>query len=144
MSGKFIKINVKVCQLLCIALMMAIAFAGVRMLLNDLITPAHIHESSTMPSEALATQMHEHNHENVGRHIHEPSVRSFEMIIASDHETGDHLSAEKSVSKLSFDCDLLAIFLFESGVAQNIYSYVKEMPLVSAVAPRLDRPPISL
>jgi hypothetical protein len=143
MLGKFTKINVKSFQVLCIALMFAVAFAGVRMLLNDLITPAHVHGRLTMLSEAPAAQVHEHNHENVGRHMHEPSVRSFEMIVTSDHETGDHLSAEKSVSKISFDCDLLAIFIFDSGVAQNIYSVVKRMPLVSFVVPRLDRPPIS-
>jgi hypothetical protein len=138
---KSAKPNLKIYQPLCIFLMLAVAFAGVRLLLSDLTTPAHLHGRLIGPSVASA-QAHEHHHSSVSRHMHEASVRSFEIIVTIDHETGDSFNEEKSVSKISFDCDLALSGQLDPLPSRSVYSVIKMTPLSSVVAPRADRPPI--
>jgi hypothetical protein len=135
-------------KLICLVLMLAVGFAGIRLLLNDLVTPAHLHVPVSVAGQITAlttsTDMHEHQHTSVHRHIHETSFRSFQMVVTSDHETGDDFSAEKSASKVCFDCDLTGLFHRSEVSSKATFGINTFDALTSTVRPRLDRPPISI
>jgi succinate dehydrogenase hydrophobic anchor subunit len=136
----FSKPTVTLNKLICLVLMLAVSFAGMRPLLNDLVTPAHLHLPLSSTATGTAINMHEHS--SVDRHIHESSFRSVKMIVSIDHETGNDFSAEKSVSKVSFDCDLLATYHRSEIASKSTYGTIAPHVFTSALRQRIDRPPI--
>jgi hypothetical protein len=142
MASALIQTTLKLRKLICVVLVFAVGFAGLRFLLNDLVMPAHIHVSTLTSAISSSTHAHEHHHSSVSRHIHDAGFRSFEMVVTSDHETGNDFNAEKSVSKISFDCNLSTSFSQYVRNFKHTYDVKDSTERASVVSPRLDRPPI--
>jgi hypothetical protein len=142
MVSALIQTTLKLRKLVCLVLVLAVGLAGMRLVLNDLVTPAHIHASTLKPAIGSSTHAHEHHHASVSRHIHDTGFRSFEMVVTSDHETGNDFSAEKSVSKISFDWNFSTSFSLYAINTKHAYDTKASSERASVVSPRLDRPPI--
>ena len=124
-------------RFLCLCLIFSMAFIGARLVMNNLIIPAHLHAQSTEDRSSINSQdrdhieMHGHSHSHIERHRHASVMQ--DLVVVDDH--GDDEEYSESLCEVYADCDAPSRFGSYPTVAYQSFQVMAMDKLSSFIPP---------